>query len=264
MKQEWKVEATALGGTRVNVRTADGIMDTYVFQPAGGGKWPAVIFYMDGPGIRRSLFEMASRLASNGFCVVLPNLFYRAGDYAAFNPTTVFADPAERERLMGLIRSASAANVTGDSRAIMEYLASRENVDAQRVGTVGYCMGGSMALRAAATFSSNVKAAASFHGARLANEQSESPAESPHLLAKQFKARLYIGVAGIDRGFTPEEKDRLQKALEEGGARFAIEVYDGAAHGFAVPDMPVYNKEASERHWDRLLALFDAELKGGK
>jgi carboxymethylenebutenolidase len=260
MKQEWKLEASALGGTTVDIQTQDGLMDVYLFHPAGGGKWPAVIFYMDGPGIRRSMFEMAQRLASSGYFVVLPNLFYRAGDYAPFNPASVFADPSERERLMALVHAATAAIVTSDTRAIMEYLASHGEVDAELVGTVGYCMGGSMALRAAATFSSNVKAAASFHGARLANDQPESP----HLLAKQFKARLYIGVAGIDRGFTTEEKDRLQKALEAGGVRFEIEVYDGAAHGFAVNDMPVYNKEASERHWDRLLALFSAELRHGK
>lgn len=243
-------------GERVEIITADGSDDAYVFTPEGPGPWPVVLFYMDGPGIRPALFEMARRLANQGYYVLLPNLFYRSGAYQPFDPATVFAQQAERERLMGLIYTVTQAHAMQDTAGIFTWLDSQPRADATRVGTVGYCMGGSQALNAAGFFPERVKAAAAFHAGRLATEQPDSP----HLLAEHITAALYIGVAGIDHGFDDAQRQRLESALTAAGVPYELEVYAGVQHGFAIADLPIYDAPAAEQHWQKLLALFAAEL----
>jgi carboxymethylenebutenolidase len=121
-------------------------------------------------------------------------------------------------------------------------------------------MGGGYALRAAGVFPDRVAAAASFHGGSLATDRPDSP----HQLAAQMRARLYVGVAGVDPGFTDEQRQRLDAALGEAGLNYEIEIYEGAQHGFAVHNHRVYDRAASERHWERLLALFQAELQAAR
>ena len=96
----------------------------------------------------------------------------------------------------------------------------------------------------------------SFHGASLATDK----VDSPHLLASRIRGRLYVGVAGIDPGFPLEQQQRLETALTEAGVDYTIETYDGARHGFAVTGHLVYDREASERHWTRLVQLFNETL----
>jgi carboxymethylenebutenolidase len=243
----------------LQIRTADGGMDCHLVRPDRAGRLPPVILYMDGIGRRAALEEMAARLASDGYVVLVPNLFYRAGKFPPFNPTTVWTDEPERARLMTIVQSVTQAGAMRDTAALLDLLAESDDVAAGRVGCVGYCMGGSISLTAAATFPDRVAAAASFHGARLATDAPDSP----HRAAAKIRGRVYVGVADNDRSFSAEQRERLRGALEAGGVRFEIELYPGAAHGFAVTDTPVYDKASAERHWERLVALMAAELGGG-
>jgi carboxymethylenebutenolidase len=129
-------------------------------------------------------------------------------------------------------------------------------VDSRKTGCVGYCMGGAFALSAAGTFPDRIAAAASLHGARLATDKPDSP----HLLAPKMRASVYVGIAGIDPHFTPEEKQMLESALQSAGVEHTVEVYPGVKHGFAVDDTPAYDQAASELHWQRILNLFAANL----
>jgi carboxymethylenebutenolidase len=247
-----------MSGKRIDLRTADGVMDTYAFQPPGDGPWPAVIVYMDAFGIRPQLDEMAQRLASNGYCVAVPNLYYRSGPFAPFDPKQVFGpDGPERQRFLGMIQSIDPTKIMRDTRAVLDYLDNEPIVREGKVGMVGYCMGGGYAISALGTFPARVAAAASFHGASLATDK----VDSPHLLARNMRGRLYVGVAGIDPGFPPEQRDRLEKALAEAGVDYTLEVYEGAKHGFAVTGHLVYDREASERHWTRLVELLNETLQ---
>ncbi|MGD0465009.1 MAG: dienelactone hydrolase family protein [Tepidisphaeraceae bacterium] len=243
---------------KINITTLDGIADCYIFHPPDKGKCPGVIIYPDAFGIRPALLEMAERLSSNGYDVLLPNLFYRAGPYPPFDPQAVFKDETERDRLMALMRSINHGLVMRDTSAFLDYLAGQSPAGS-KVGCVGYCMGGGFALTAAATFPDRVAAAASFHGGNLATDRPDSP----HLLAGKIRARVYIGVAGIDPHFPESEKERLQAALQAAGVRYHLEVYPAARHGFTMTDLPVYDREACERHWQCLLQLFrEAGLYG--
>jgi len=241
---------------RADLATPDGTLDCHVFEPSGTGPWPGVVLYMDAFGIRPDLDVMGERLASNGFVVAIPNLYYRSGPFARFDPQAVIVEGPERDRFMAMIRSINGEMVMRDTAAVLQYLDGLPSVRHGAVGAVGYCMGGGYALRAAGTFPAQVTAAASFHGGSLATDRPDSP----HLLAPQMRARLYIGVAEIDPGFSAEQRQRLETALSAAGVPFTLEVYPGAQHGFAVHNHRVYNREASEQHWRRLLALLDTAL----
>ena len=231
-------------------------MDCYVFTPAGDGRWPAVILFMDALGIRPQLGEMAQRLAANGYFVVVPNLYYRSGAFEPFDPAQVFTDGPERDRFKGMIQSINNTMVMRDTAAVVEMLDSQPAARADRIGAVGYCMGGGFALSAAGTFPERVAAAASFHGGSLATDKPDSA----HLLAERMRSRIYVGVAEIDPSFTQEQHRRLEEALSRARVDYTIETYKGAKHGFAVTGHPVYDRDASERHWRRLLDLLRETL----
>jgi carboxymethylenebutenolidase len=238
--------------TRLDLPTKDGILDVYLFQPEGAGVWPAVVFYMDAFGIRQELFGMAERLASHGYVVAMPNLYYRSGDYAPFDQTQVAAGGAERDRFKGMIASIDNGMVMGDTQAILASLALNPSVRAGAKGVVGYCMGGGFALAAAGTFPTDVAAAAAFHAGSLATARPDSA----HLMADRIRATVYIGAAAIDPSFSDDQRQRLEAALQAAGVTYMLEVYGGARHGFAVSGHLVYDREASERHWATLVQLF--------
>ena len=247
---------------RVDLPTPDGVLDCYVFEPDRTGavdsrQWPAVVLYMDAFGIRADLDVMAARLADAGYVVAVPNLYHRAAAFEPFDPVLVAAGGAERDRFMAMIRSIDGDLVMQDTAAVIAHLDTRPAVRKGPLGTVGYCMGGGYALRAAGVFPDRVAAAASFHGGSLATDRPDSP----HQLASRMRAQLYIGVAGIDPGFTADQRQRLDEALRDGGVNYEIEIYDAAQHGFAVHNHRVYDHAASERHWERLLALFQDTLQ---
>jgi len=245
-----------MNGELVDIKTKDGVAPCHFFPPPQGGSRPAVIFYMDGIGIRPALCDMAERLADSGYNVLLPNLYYRSGPTRAFDPATAFKEGPERDRLMPLFRSLNNQLVMEDTASFLSFLELQPSVAGRKVGCVGYCMGGAFALSAAGTFTDRVAAAASLHGARLAIDQPDSP----HLLAPKIRAAVYVGIAGIDPHFTPEEKQRLESALQSAGVKHVVEVYPNVKHGFAVDDTPVYDRPAAELHWQRILRLFAEQL----
>ncbi len=242
----------------VEIRTNDGVCPTSVFRPEGRGPWPGVIFFMDGPGIRPVLFEMGERLASHGYLVLLPDMFYRAGPYQPVDIKTMFADPDRRAaHFSKYFASTSPARAAADTRAFLEFLGAEPDVRGPWVGCTGYCMGGGMSLTAAGTYPDRIAAAASFHGARLATDAEDSP----HRLAANIKARVLVAGADQDQGFPPEQAARLEEALREAKVDHRVEIWKGALHGWTMKDIPIYHEDSAERHWRELVALFDETLK---
>lgn len=245
--------------TKIDLRTADGVMNCQTFSPAGRGPWPGVVFFMDALGIRPELEQMAERVASNGYFVLLPNLFHRLGPFAPFDAAQVFKGGPELDRLMRMIQATNSTTITRDTSVCLDYLDRQPEVRGKDIGVTGYCMGGRAAMIAAGTFPARIAAAGIFHAGGLATDQGDSP----HLLASKIRAKLYIAVAAIDQWFSDQERERVRNALEEAGVRFTMDVYPEVAHGFCVPGLPVYNKDASERHWRELLRLFAEALPAG-
>jgi carboxymethylenebutenolidase len=208
-------------------------------------------------GSRRPVFdEMAEKLAGYGYAVLVPDVYYRAGEYAPFDLNTAFSDPDERNRVMSMMRAVTPDLMAADAAAFFDYLESRPEVSGTAFGTTGYCMGGRTSLVVAGRVPERVAAAMSFHGGGLA---SDDPG-SPHLLADQIQASVYVGGAENDASFTPESAETLDKALTAADVEHTIEWY-AAAHGFAVPDhRAVYDADAAERHWKATESFFGAKL----
>ncbi len=243
--------------SQITIKTRDGSCRSYVFQPATGGPWPAVLIFMDGLGIRPAMLEVGERLATYGYYVLLPDLFYRSGPYEPMDPHTVFSDPEKRKVLMEkFFAPATPGNIMSDTRAFLDHLAGQSNVRRGGIGTTGYCMGGLMSLTAAGTYPDRIVATASYHGGRLATDAPDSP----HLLAPRIKSRVYVAGAIEDQSFPDDMKQRLEQALTKAGVDHQIETYP-AKHGWVFRDTPVYDAAAAERHWRTMIALFDAKLK---
>jgi carboxymethylenebutenolidase len=245
----------------IDLTTPDGACPTSIFRPEGSGPWPAVLFFMDGIGVRPALFTMAERLTRHGYLVALPDLYHRAGPYTPEEMWALLMNPETRQQWRERFH-ASASNpeyFRVDATAVLDHLAQRADVVQPKVGTTGYCMGGSLSLRAAGIFPERVAAAASFHGGNLAGDAPDSP----HLLASRMKARVYVAGAVEDASFPDEMKQRLDDALTAAGVDHVVETYAGARHGWAVSDHPSYDEAAAERHWAALAGLLDRTLKGG-
>jgi carboxymethylenebutenolidase len=204
------------------------------------------------------MHELAERLAGLGYLVLLPDVFYRAGDFPPFDKATVWTDPPERDRLMKLLGSVTPDRLEADAAAYLDAIGAQRDVRADRVGAVGYCMGGRLAFLTAALHPDRIRAAAAFHPGGLVTDAPESP----HRLADRVKASIYLGVADQDRGFTPEQQGAMAAALGAAGVAYALELYRGKRHGFAVPDHPgAHDAEAEARHWRRVESFFAEALR---
>ncbi len=243
--------------TTRDITTADGAMETFVCRPERGGPHPAVFFLMDAPGIREELRDMARRLATGGYAVLLPNLYYRAGRDSVFGADVLEAGSAEHTRMRAIRTRMTIPPVMQDVAALLDYVDGLNFVAEGRVGCHGYCMSGPYALAAAARYPDRVAAAASFYGTWLVSDA----AESPHLSLDRVGGELYIACAEHDDLAPPDMVEELHCLFVASGVAGELEIYPEVHHGFAFPDRWCYDKPAAERHWERLLALYDRQLK---
>ena len=243
---------------QVTILTPDGDCSLHVATPNGSGSCPAVIFYMDGGGIRPAVIDMGQRLAAAGYIVLLPDLFYRYGPYGPFVPKEVFAGDF-RTILGPLMATTGNDKAAEDTKAVLAYLDTRGDVAGDKVGAVGFCMGGGMALAAAGTYPDRFAAVASFHGGNLATDAPTSP----HLIAPKLGAEIYVAAAENDSSYPVEMAERLETSLAQAGVRYSAESYP-AKHGWMMPDFPVYDHVAAERGWSEMMALFRRNLGVGE
>ena len=229
--------------------------ETLLLRPDGIADFPGVVFLTDIWGIRPPNIGMAKRLAEKGFAVLMPNVFHR---YSRIQPNGWKPAEAEIPKALGILfGTLTAEQMASDGKAYIDFLLAQKGVKAGKVGVVGYCFTGQMALRMAAAAPGKVAAAASFHGGFLVTDKPDSP----HKQISKVKARLYFGHAVEDSSATPEHVATLEESLRNWHGAFQSEVYEGARHGWTVPDQPVYNELQAERAFEKLVELFDATLK---
>jgi carboxymethylenebutenolidase len=238
----------------ITIDTADGMCSASLHLPDNGPA-PAVIMYPDAGGARQTFRSMADRLAELGYVVLLPDVYYRT-PYEPFSMDTVFSVPAERDRLFALIGGLTPEMSVRDAGTFIDVVLARPEVHGTAVGTTGYCMGGRISLTVAGHHPDRVAAAGSFHGGNLAVEGEPT---SPHLLAPNIEATVYVGAAIDDGSFPDEQRDRLRDAFDTAGVRYTIDTYQ-ALHGFAVPDNPTFDHTAAEQHWEALERLYSVAL----
>ena len=239
-----------------DLATADGAMETFLVHPERGGPHPAVFLLMDAPGIREELRDMARRLATVGYCVLLPNLYYRAGRDSLFSPEVLAHGSAEHMRMRAIRTKMTIPPVMADIGAMLAWLAGEPAAKPGVIGCHGYCMSGPYALAAAARFPERIAAAASFYGTWLVSDAKASP----HLSFGQARGEHYIACAEHDELAPLPMVQELRDHFARSGAAGEIELYPGVHHGFAFPARWCYDKPAAERHWERLIALYRRRL----
>lgn len=242
----------------VSIRTRDGDCPVDIFTPSqGAGPWPGVIFFMDGLGARPAVRALAQQLADTGYVVLLPDIYYRYGRYAPLDPAAVFASGNLLAIIAPMRATTNERKAAQDAEALIACLDARDDVAGRKIGVVGFCMGGAMALTTAAMYPDRIAAAASFHGGNLVTDAPTSA----HLVAPQIRGEVYIAAADNDSSYPPEMAERLEAVLRDAGVAYSAETYAGAAHGWMKPDFPVYDAAAAERGWTQLSALFDRTLR---
>ena len=238
----------------VEIATADGRMPVFITAPEHDAPHATVIVYMDGPGIREELRDMARRIGTVGYCVMLPNLFYRDGG-PSFDPALLATrgpDP-EMDRLN---RALSISMVLSDTRSLIEFAAG-DPAAREPIGTIGYCMGGRHAYAAAGTFPDRVAAMASLH----AGFQVTNAADSAHRLTRHIEASCYFGFADGDPLTPPEHQRAIADACRRHGVDAVLETFPGTEHGFTFPTRYCHDKAAAERVWDRVFSLLGKRLR---
>jgi carboxymethylenebutenolidase len=242
--------------SQVDITTPDGVANAYLARP-DDQPHPGVLFLIDAFGLRPTIEEMAERIAADGYIVLAPNVFYRAGrDPVPAIPD--LSDPDERGRFfqaLGPLREPLTNQaVASDGAAYLDYLA-----DAGAQGPVaitGYCMGARLGWAIATAQPDRVAALAGFHAGGLVTDQ----ADSPHLSAGELDAELYFGFADQDPSMSADQIATLERTLDESGVRYASDTYEGAQHGYTMADTAAYDEDARERHYRELQALLDRAL----
>jgi carboxymethylenebutenolidase len=246
--------------TTVDVTTGDGVADAYLVRPDGDGPFPAVLVFMDAFGLRPRMAEMAETIAAQGYVVLVPNLFHRFGR-APLVDLSGLGDEAQRgqlfEQLTPMIRSLTADVMARDTAAYLDFLAGQPGVVPGPVAITGYCMGGMNALRAIEAHPDRIVAAAAFHAGRLVTDAPDSP----HLAVGAVTGELYFGHADHDPSMPAKQIAVLEKALDNAGVTYRSEVYPGARHGYTQSDTPMYDEQATERHWAVLFDLLDRTFR---
>ncbi len=238
----------------VAITTKYGRMPAFSACPDAPGAFPGIILYMDAPGFREELCNMARRIARHGYFCVLPDMYYRYG-------TIRFDIPRRNDAMSAVIKAAyvnlTNTDVTDDTAGILAFLDAQDQVKPGAVGCVGYCMSGQFVTTVAARFGHRFAASASLYGVRIVTDAEDSP----HLLVDKIKGEMYYGFAEIDPSVPPNVIPDLKAALDKAGVKFEVEVFPETRHGFCFPERPVYAAAASEQVWSRLLDLWNRNLK---
>jgi carboxymethylenebutenolidase len=231
--------------------TASGEMSTFIVHPDEGGPFPIILFLMDAPGKREELHDMAIRLATSGYYVMLPNLYYRRHEFFIND-----GSESSRREMFDSMHSLKIIDIIGDCRCLLGFANDDETASKGPAGTVGYCMSGPFAFAAAGMIPDRILAAASIYGVRLMTDEPDSP----HLMAKNIEGEIYFAIAEVDPWISNEMITKTESYLKNIDIKFRMELYSQTEHGFAFPQRKAYNKIAAERHWARLLSLFKRNL----
>ena len=239
----------------LDIATKDGAMETFICRPERG-EHPPVLFLMDAPGIREELRDMTRRLATVGYCVLLPNLYYRAGRDTKYGTDVLVHGSPEHTRMRAVRTKMTIPPVMDDVAAMMAFADAQPGVKRGPVGVHGYCMSGPYALAAAARYPDRITAAASFYGTWLVSDA----VETPHLTLGKIKGEVHIACAEIDELAPLPMVAELRALFEQAGTAGELELYASVHHGFAFPGRKIYDQPAAERHWERLIALYRHRL----
>ncbi|HEX3953468.1 MAG TPA: dienelactone hydrolase family protein [Stellaceae bacterium] len=238
----------------VIVTTKYGAMPSFAVCPEAPGQYPGIIFYMDAPGIREELRNMARRIARHGYFCLLPDMYYRLG---TLRFDVARRDDAQAQVFLAAMRSLTNKTVMDDTGGMLAWLDAQDQCKPGPVGCLGYCMSGQYITSAAAFYPHRIAAAASLYGVGIITDKEDSP----HLHLDKIKGELYYAFAETDRSVPAHIPDDLEKMLSKTKIKYKVKTFPGTEHGFAFPERAIYDTLAAEETWDKMFAMFDRTLK---
>jgi carboxymethylenebutenolidase len=241
------------------VVTPSGRMEAFVTHPEEGTH-PAVIVFMDVFGPREELFDVARRVATVGYYAMVPDFYYRNGKLRVTIPAKrpwalADLDKAEEDRARAAGKALTNRMAVDDTAAILKFL-ENEPVRPGPKGAIGFCLGGRLALCAAGHFPDHFRATAGFHPSTLV---SDNP-ESPHFLADQMRGEIYCGFPEADPLAPTATIDTLAEVLGRGPVKYRFKRHMGAIHGYGLPDRDMHHKQAANRDWEAIFAMFHRQI----
>jgi carboxymethylenebutenolidase len=247
----------------INIPTAAGQMETFITRPSQNGPFPPVILYMDVWGVREVLFDLARRVATVGYYVLVPDLYYRQGrirtDYRDEHGRAISIsklDPATLEKVLAPQKALSDRMVIEDTSDIFKFLDKQADVKPGAAGCFGYCMGGRHVLQVAAAHPDRFKATACLHGTAIISDQ----ADSPHRHVCALQGEVYCGFAETDQFAPLSMVEQWNALMKESSAQYSYEIHAGALHGYALPDRDIFHKKGAERDWELIFAMFSRQI----
>ncbi|GAY11976.1 dienelactone hydrolase family protein [Pseudonocardia sp. N23] len=236
----------------VTVETADGPMAVAIRHPDGGGPFPVVVVFHDGPGLRADIHDVARRVAAAGYYAVLPDLYHRIGPTIAFDMAGIAQGPGspEFERLMAAVGSLDDDEVLADTAALLAVTAEDPAAGDGVKAAIGFCVGARLMFRLLAADTDGFAAGAAMHPSFCVTDEPDSP----HRSVGDIAADLFVGFGAADTLAPLALNEPLRDELAR--ARATVEIYDGADHGFMFPNLPAYDEQAATASWDRTLELF--------
>jgi carboxymethylenebutenolidase len=233
-------------------------MSVFVAEPDGPGPFPGIAHFHVLPGIGQNQQDTAVRIASEGYVVAIPHLYHRLTD------KTAFALPGDREEANAASRSLTYYGKAMDGRAALNFLRENDLVDPNRIGVIGYCMGGTIAYLNAA-WNADVKAAVVCYGPGLVTEP-KPPASptSPIDLAEWVDCPVLSLSASGDPLVPPADVEAAAARMKELGKSFVHYIYqdDNVGHAFFTADRPdMFDEGAATWGWPLKLDFLAKHLK---
>jgi carboxymethylenebutenolidase len=246
----------------IRLDTPSGPMRCFIAQPEGDGvggvRFPSGVIFMDAPGYREALFDVARRYAAHGYLVAAPDMYAPFGENIEIDINRVREDRAagrdseEGRRMFGYVRGLTAEVGEGLAGAVLEQLDAEAAADDGPRVCLGFCMGSRHVIHTLAAFNDRVVAGAGIHPGKLVSDDEGSP----HRDLADITGELHLGFAERDEASSDEQLAALRAEGALHDVRMTIEVYPDTDHGFAMNDARVYSEAGAERHYERTLELW--------
>lgn len=226
----------------------------HLARPAGSGPFPGVVVVHEIHGLTEHIRDVAGRFAAQGYVALAPDLYSREGP----PKPEILKDAAARN---AFVASLPDRRLVGDAQAAVAFLRSRPEVRRDRVGVVGFCMGGTVTLLTAC-HTPDLAAAVVFYGGRLVyKETTEQKPASPVDLVGHIRCPIFCLYGGADASVPLPDIERLRDTLEKHRKTFEFKIYPGAPHAFFNDTREFYRPAEAADAWARTLRFLEKHLR---
>ncbi|MBD2255373.1 dienelactone hydrolase family protein [Nostoc parmelioides] len=237
----------------VELRVDDSLMRVYVASPKPAGVYPGIVFYSDIYQLGSPIIRLANYLAGFGYVVAAPEIFHR------LEPIGLVIEPDDLGRMRGNdnARRTAIAEYDADSRAVIDFLKAESTVNADKIGTVGFCIGGHLAFRAA--FENEVKASVCCYPTGIpSGKLGKGVADTIHRV-KEITGEILLVLGTLDPHIPESDRQILIKAIEDAKVPHKVVLYE-AEHTFMRDDGYRYDSAATTSAWAEIIEFLGRVL----